>query len=79
MKLCDPLQEFREKWPAIFAGTSLGSMTKEGYRYRSLLNEISRGDAPRDILMKDGKRKNLIVRDKFLDHWQSKLKKAAAQ
>lgn len=73
MELCEPLKEFQEKWPAVFAGTELDKMTGKGYRYRSLLNEISKGDADRDIILKDGKRKNLIVRDKFLPHWQSKL------
>ena len=78
MLICEPLQEFKEKWPALFAGTSLDSLTENGYRYRTLLNEISRGDAPRDIIIKQGGRKNLIVRDKFLPHWQSKLMKSAS-
>ncbi len=73
MDLCEPLQEFKTRWPALFAGTELDGMTGNAYRYRSLLNEISRGEAPRNILLKDGRRKNLIVRDNFLPHWQSKL------
>jgi hypothetical protein len=73
MELCEPLQEFRRTLPPAFAGTAMGRLTGDGYNYRSLLNEISRGEAPRDIIIKQGNRKNLIVRDKFLVYWQSKL------
>lgn len=71
--LAEPLQELRREWPPLFAATELDSMTRKAYQYRTLLNEISRGDAPRDIIMKSGAKKNLIVRDKFLPHWQNKL------
>lgn len=73
MKLCPELQELKEQWPPLIAGPKLDEMTAEAYRYRTLLNEISRGEAPRDLLRKQGRRKNLIVRDKFLPFWQSKL------
>lgn len=73
MILCEPLQEFQREWPPVFAGTALDRLTQDAYKYRSLLNEISRGEAPRDILIKQGSRKNLVIRDKFLPYWQSKL------
>lgn len=67
------VEEFRKNWPAMFAGPSLDAMTERGYRYRTLLNEISRGEAPRDILVQQGGRKNLILRDRFLNFWRGKL------
>ncbi len=67
------LREFYEKWPVVFAGPSLDRLTERAYRYRTLLNEISRGEAPRKMIVKQGGRKNLIIRDRFLEYWEKKL------
>lgn len=73
-----PLQEFANNWPAVFAAVELDRMTGNAYRWRSLQNELSRGQAPRDMVIKQGTRKSLLLRDKFLAFWQGKLSPATA-
>lgn len=73
MILCEPLKEFQRLLPPLFAGAQLDILTGGGYRWRTLQNELSRGDAPRDMIIKQGRRKNLVNRDRFLGYWQAKL------
>ena len=74
MQLCETLTKLRDTMPPIFAGTSLDERTGEGYRWRTLQNEKSRGEAPADMFLKQGSRKLLVDRDRFLAYWQSKLR-----
>jgi hypothetical protein len=67
------LKEFQEKWPPIFAGTSLDEMTKGAICWRTVQNEKSKGIAPAKIFIRSGSRKLLVVRDEFLKYWQKKL------
>lgn len=76
MELCNALIKLRQEMPAVFAGTSLDEFTGKAYRWRSLQNEKSRGQAPADMFIRQGARKLLLDRDKFLIYWQSKLKRA---
>jgi hypothetical protein len=71
--LCEPLLKVKRTMPPVFAGRSLDEMTGQGYRWRTLQNEKSRGEAPADIFLRQGKRKLLVDRDKFLAYWQSKI------
>ena len=73
MQLCEALAKLRDTLPPVFAGTYLDQATGEGYRWRSLQNEKSRGDAPVEMFIKCGNRKTLLDRDKFLTHWQKKI------
>jgi hypothetical protein len=73
MQLCETLSKLRDTMPVIFAGTELDGMTGGGYRWRSLQNEKSRGDAPAEMFLRHGSRKLLVDRDRFLSYWQSKL------
>lgn len=73
MELCAPLKQLRNEIPAVFAGTELDRYTGGAYRWRTLQNEKSRGEAPADMFLNQGQRKCLLVRDKFLPFWQSKL------
>ena len=73
MKLCPPLEQLRHSLPPVFAGTALDRLTGEGYRWRTLQNEKSRGETPPDMFLKQGSRKLLVDRDRFLAYWQSKL------
>ena len=73
MKLCETLRKLRDTLPPVFAGTSLNHLTGDGYRWRSLQNEKSRGEAPAEMFLKHGSRKLLLDRDRFLEYWQSKL------
>jgi hypothetical protein len=73
MELCEPLQKFQKEWPPIFAGTELTTMTGKGYNWRTLQNEKSAGKVPDDVFLRSGSRKLLVVRDKFLAHWQRKI------
>jgi len=73
MNLCKSLTKLRETIPPVFAGTSLDRLTGDGYRWRSLQNEKSRGDAPAEMFLRHGSRKLLVDRDCFLSYWQSKL------
>lgn len=74
MELCEPLKQMRSEMPAVFAGTELDGYSGKGYRWRTLQNEKSRGDAPADMFLRQGGRKVLVIRDKFLPYWQAKLK-----
>jgi hypothetical protein len=74
--LSTELQEFQEKWPALFAGTSLDEMTKGAICWRTVQNEKSKGIAPAKIFIRSGPRKLLVIRDEFLKYWQQKLTKA---
>jgi hypothetical protein len=71
--LCETLRKVKKEMPAVIAGTCLDKMTGGGYRWRTLQNEKSRGEAPSDIFLRQGKRKLLVDRDKFLAYWQSKI------
>lgn len=62
--------------PPIFAAVALDELTGKGYRWRTLQNEKSRGEAPAQIFIRHGARKILIDRDKFLEYWQTKLRQA---
>ena len=66
-------EKLKKELPVIFAGTELDRLTGRGYRWRTLQNEISRGEAPADICLMQGRRKKLVDRDRFLDYWQSKI------
>jgi hypothetical protein len=74
MKLCEVLEQFRREWPAVFAGTELTNMTGKAYQWRTLQNEKCLGKVPEDVFIRSGSRKLLVVRDKFLPHWQSKMR-----
>lgn len=73
MKLCNALEKLQETLPPVFAGKSLDQFTGNGYRWRTLQNEKSKGETPDDIFLRSGTRKLLIVRDAFLQYWQTKL------
>ena len=73
MSLCDALTKLQQTMPPIFAGSSLDDFTGRGYRWRTLQNEKSRGEAPAEMFLKQGSRKLLVDRDRFLTYWQSKL------
>ena len=73
MQLCETLEKLQATIPPIFAGSALDDFTGRAYRWRTLQNEKSRGDAPAEIFLKQGTRKLLVDRDRFLAYWQSKL------
>lgn len=73
------LQQLRETMPPLFAGSALDQLTAGGYRWRSLQNEKSLGTAPADMFIRSGNRKLLVIRDKFLEFWKSKLSSGEAR
>lgn len=77
MKLCESLAKLQSIMPPIFAGSALDDFTGRGYRWRTLQNEKCRGDAPANIFLRDGSRKLLVDRDRFLEYWQGKLSESA--
>jgi len=74
MELCEGLKKLQAAMPPVFAGTSLDGLTGEGYRWRTLQNEKSRGETPTGMFLRHGGRKLIVDRDRFLDYWQSKLR-----
>ena len=76
MELCEGLKKLQSMMPPVFAGTALDDYTGRGYRWRTLQNEKSRGETPPDMFLRQGGRKLIVDRDRFLQHWQSKLKSA---
>jgi hypothetical protein len=73
MGLCTALQNLQKNLPPLFAGTELDVLTGNGYRWRTLQNEKSAGMVPQDVFLRSGKKKLLVVRDPFLNYWQSKI------
>ena len=71
--LCEPLQKLQHELPPLFAGTEIDRLTGNGYRWRSLQNEKSRGEVPPGVFLRSGGRKLLVVRDQFLCFWQGKI------
>jgi hypothetical protein len=71
--LCQALLKLKSTMPPIFAGTALDRLTGQAYRWRTLQNQKSRGDAPADMFLRHGSRKLLVDRDRFLEYWQQKL------
>jgi hypothetical protein len=71
------LNEFREHWPSVFAGTELDRMTGGALRWRTVQNQKSLGEIPKCCFVRHGKRKLLIRRDPFLDWWESQLEEDA--
>jgi hypothetical protein len=75
MQMNPALEQFKTDWPAVFAGVELDKMTGGGFRWRTLQNLKSTGEAPNDIFLRSGSHKLLVVRDPFLDWWQSRITK----
>jgi hypothetical protein len=75
MELCETLKKLQSTMPPIFAGTALDNYTGNGYRWRTLQNEKCRGETPQGMFLRQGGRKLLVDRDRFLAYWQSKLRR----
>lgn len=77
----DHIDEFIEsaksEWPAVFALSEIDRLTGNAVRRGTVHNLRSRREIPTDIFCMSGKRKVLVLRDRFLDWWSNQLKPAA--
>jgi len=78
MIIDEVIAQFQKDMPPAWPGTETGKYTGGNVNWRSLQNEKSRGETPPDMFIRQGSRKLLVVRDKFLPYWQSKLSAAEA-
>ena len=67
------LEKLRRELPATIAGTELDRLTGGALRWRTLQNEICRGQTPPGLCLSLGSRKKIIDRDIMLAHMQSKI------
>lgn len=76
MELCDALAALKKELPPIFLGKNLTELTKGAFNWRTFQNMKCRGKVPEGVLLRSGNRNLLVVRDPFLEWWQSRLTKA---
>jgi len=65
------IEQLRTEMPAIFAGKAVDKYTGGAVRWRTLQNMKFRGEFPKNILFKVGK-KDVIQRDLFLQWMKEK-------
>jgi hypothetical protein len=65
------VEGFRREWPAAFAGPSLDKLSGNAKRWSTTQNQRSRGEIPAECFIPG--RPTIILRDRFLDWWESKL------
>ena len=78
-KLCEALETLRSMLPRIFPGNKLDELTCELIRWRTVQNEIWRGEVPDEAIFryggsKEGRNGKIgIIRDPFLRYEQTKF------
>lgn len=71
----DIVEGLRREMPPVWAGTETNHLTGKALCWGTIQNKRSRGEIPDNCFVKSGKRV-LVVRDPFLDWWQSTLSEA---
>ena len=69
------LEELRKALPAVFAGTSLDELTGNAIRWATTQNRRAQRKIPDKCFCRSGPRV-LVIRDPFLDWWQTTLTEA---
>lgn len=67
--------KLRETLKPVFPGTSTDEMTGGAIRWRTIQNKRSRREIPDECFVRSGRRV-LVVRDPFLDWWETTLSDA---
>jgi hypothetical protein len=73
--LQDVVEELRKALPPVFAGISLGELTGGAIHWPTIQNRRALRQIPDDCFVKSGPRV-LVIRDRFLDWWQTTLSDA---
>lgn len=68
------VEGFRKEWPAAFAGPSLDKLSGNAIRWSTTQNRRSRGEIPPKCFIPG--RPTLVVRDDFLNWWETTLPRA---
>ena len=68
-------EELRKALPPVFAGTSLGELTGNAIHWPTIQNKRALRQIPDDCFIRSGPRV-LVMRDRFLDWWQTTLSEA---
>jgi hypothetical protein len=69
------IEGFRKEWPAAFAGPSLDKLSGNAKRWSTTQNERSRGEIPAECFVPG--RPSIVLRDPFLDWWETKLSESS--
>jgi hypothetical protein len=72
------IEELRKALPPIFAGTSSDELTGGALHWATIQNRRALRQIPDDCFVKSGPRV-LVLRDRFLDWWQTTLSEARAE
>jgi hypothetical protein len=77
--MADPVvQGFRKEWPSAFAGTMLDELSGNTIRCSTTQNKRSRREIPSECFIRGGGRLTIVLRDPFLDWWETTLSEARA-
>jgi hypothetical protein len=66
------VEELRKALPPVFAGTSLGELTGNAIHWPTVQNKRALRQIPDECFVRSGPRV-LVIRDRFLDWWQTTL------
>jgi len=69
------IEELRKSLPPIFAGTSSGELTGGAIHWPTIQNKRALRQIPDECFCRSGPRV-LVIRDRFLDWWQTTLSEA---
>jgi hypothetical protein len=69
------IEELRKALPPVFAGTSLDELTGNAIRWATIQNRRALRQISDGCFVRSGPRV-LVLRDRFLDWWQSTLSEA---
>ena len=67
------INQLKSDLPSVFALTKIDFLTGGAINHRTIHNKRSLQEIPEDCFLKQGSRKTLVIRDPFLDWWQTQL------
>jgi hypothetical protein len=68
-------EAFRKSWPPAFAGPEIGRLSGGTLRWRTVKNKKILGIIPAACFVRGGYRLTIVLRDPFLDWWETTLPK----
>jgi hypothetical protein len=69
------IDQVRDAWPPLFAGTSIDDLSGGALTWVTVQNKRCMGEIPDECFVRSGP-KVLVVRDRFLDWWQTTMRPA---
>ena len=70
------VDELRKVLPIVFAGPSIDALTGSAINWGTIQNKRCRREIPDECFVRSGNGPTLVIRDPFLDWWQTTLRDA---